>query len=86
VDGLTILVGDVVVDDFDGVLREELFDLQQIRLLLVRHHYYINSIIINALMLHKHTQHTPAISYPDLPSLTNALPVLAFQNASLFWE
>lgn len=28
VDGLTILVGDVVVDDFDGVLGEELLDLQ----------------------------------------------------------
>lgn len=27
VDGFTIFVGDVVVDDFDGVLGEELFDL-----------------------------------------------------------
>jgi hypothetical protein len=26
--GLTILVGDVAVDDFDGVLGEELLDLQ----------------------------------------------------------
>lgn len=26
--GLAILVGDVVVDDFDGVLGEELLDLQ----------------------------------------------------------
>jgi len=28
VDGLTILVGDVVVDDLDRVLGEELLDLQ----------------------------------------------------------
>ena len=28
VDGLTIFVGDVVVDDLDGVLGEELLDLQ----------------------------------------------------------
>lgn len=28
VDGLTVLVGDVVVDDLDGVLGEELLDLE----------------------------------------------------------
>lgn len=37
VDGLAVLVGDVAVEDLDGVLREELLDLEQIGRLLHGH-------------------------------------------------
>jgi hypothetical protein len=36
--GLAIFIGNVVIDDFSGVLGEELLDLEKIRLLFCCHH------------------------------------------------